>query len=230
VKYLLTILFVTALLSCNSTTKKQEGKGNYFEGFVEFKISYEIENEQAAAKLKKDFGIKTVAYIGKNGLFCREFIDSSNIIVARQIYRPDSLKFYTYRDRNDTMFCSAAASNPNGEFLGIVKQDTFKILGRQVDIAKTRQRFVTNNGGVVQAYFTYYNDVNLPINPLSYKNVTYENIENVFSGSPYVTTGYIFKFLTGATVTFTATRIVAANVPAWHFVIPQHKIIIYQNQ
>ncbi len=225
------ILFVTTLVSCASKTRKQEDKNPYFEGFVEFTVSYSVDNAAYLRHLKQNFGARAVTYIGKDGFFCREYIDSNNIIIQRQIYRPDSLRFYVNENGGDTIN-SQDVTRPesNTVYMGLVKNNPFKILNHNVEAVQTRTIMLLRNNKSSTIDATYYNDTNYPVNPLTYKYAVYEKAEEMFSHSPYVTAGYHFEYGGKASVTVTATRIVPSPVPSWHFEIPQHKTIVYQNQ
>lgn len=226
-KYFTLILFAATLVCCKQPVAKKEAKDKYFEGFVEFENSWEGKDANFIALSKKTVGIKAITYIGRDGFFSREYIDSNNIIIDKEIYRPDSLKVYFFKPGKDTIRSYDVTRNNSSTLLGIDKQIAFKILNHNVDIINVRKPVKVKAKGLeYYVYSTYYNDVNYSLNPLSYKRYAHNNVEEIFTKSPYITTGY--KIVHGDRMTHTsiATRIVPEHVEEWHFEIPKNKIII----
>jgi hypothetical protein len=229
VKYLLPILGIATLFACKPAAQKQDGK--YFEGFVEFAVTYKAKDPKYINNMKKGFGVRAVTYLGKNGFFSREYIDSNNIILQRQVFRPDSLRFYDISTTNDTILCiDVNRETPDFVFTGVNKNNTFKILNHTVDELNATMTVPLAKGGLGFVNTAYYNDINYLVDPLTYKNVKYESDEKMFSKSPYLTTGIKFQYGDELTMFSIATRIVPSHVPSWHFELPKNKIIIYQTQ
>lgn len=227
-KYLSLIILITTLISsCKPSKAKEEDKSKYFEGFVEFDEKYLGDDARALHVLKGTFGARAITYISADGAYSRYFIDSNNIILRRDIYRPDSLKFYQLFEGVDSIY-ALNVTRPLGKtiFLGITKHSSFKVVGHNVDIIKSRQEENSIGGGVEKIYMEYYNDPFYVINPLIYKNMAVEGMENMFSSSPYLTTGTKFVYEDKTSVTTLANRIVVTPVPSWHFEIPKNKVII----
>lgn len=225
-RYLLTILCITTLFSCGPKTK-QGNKSPYFEGFVEFNNSYQGKDTEFVKASQKTYGIKTITYLGADGSFAREYIDANNIIINREVYRPDSLKTYYFKNDSDTIFCSDVTQNISSSIIGIDKQSPLKILGHKVEAVNTKKLVTLKARGLeYYVYTTYYNDINYSINPLTYKHYLRSNVEEIFTRSPYITVGY--KAVHGARGTriSMAVRIVPIHVEQWHFEIPKNKIIV----
>jgi len=230
VKYIPLIILMAVVASCGRSPAKQDGAAKYFEGFVEFKVSFVPQDSRPALAWTRAFGIKTVTYLGKGGFFCREYVDSNNIILNREIFRPDSMRFYEWQEGSDTVLSSDVTRPSQGaQFTGVTKAGDYKILNHAVDIVKARSGRLAAQGDTVYVYSTYYNDPNYAIDPRVYKGVVFEGIEEMFSHSPHLTVGSRFQFGDNFTVTYTATRIVKSDVPAWHFEIPKNKTIVYAN-
>ena len=227
----MSILVLATMVSCASKTEKKEDGKIYFEGFVEFGISYSCNDVEYLRHLRENFGARSITYIGKNGFFSREYIDSNNIIIQRQIYRPDSLRFYVNENGEDTIYSQDVTRPTNSTvYMGISKNNAFKILNHNVEAVQTRRTMLLTNNRSFNIDATYYNDANYLINPLTYKHGVSESVEEMFSHSPYVTTGYHFQYGDKASVTIIATRIVPSPVPGLHFEIPQHKTILHQTE
>lgn len=227
-KYLSLIILITTLISsCKPSKAKEEDKSKYFEGFVEFSNSYEGADTSFVRSLRKLHGGSTVTYLGADGSFAREAVDSSSIIISREIFRPDSAKTYYCRTASDTIICDPTNYVTKSEVVAVDKQSSFKILNHIVDIVSTKRDVRSRiTGKSYYVYATYYNDRNYPINPLTYKNYYRNSVEEIFTRSPYITTGYkIVHGDRGICISF-AKRIVPGRVDAWHFEIPKNKVII----
>ncbi|HWB27295.1 MAG TPA: hypothetical protein VG738_17585 [Chitinophagaceae bacterium] len=227
-KYLTVILLLSTLFSCKQPEQKTESEVKYFEGFVEFQNTYQT-GDDSRAPGKKPVAVKTVAYLGKDGFFAREFVDSNNIIINREIYRPDSLKTFYFNNDSDTILAYDVTRNKSSELVSVTKNSGLKILGDKVDII-TVKRLVRLIGtdSVYYVFTTYYNDPKYHIQPLTYKCFLRHSVKDVFSSSPFISVGY--KTMRNNKITYLsiATRIVQAHVPSWHFEIPRNKIIIEQ--
>lgn len=221
IKYLTLILFAAALSCCKQPAQKQDGKGKYFEGFVEFDLSLKITNPVMLAELKDIYGKKCFTYINKEGFFSREYVDSNNIILRREIYRPDSLRFYYIVANSDTIYFADMTRQDGSDFVGMKEDSSFKILNHRVQAVCAK----TILAGGKYGYSTYYNDVNYLLNPNVYKNVVPGGVEAMFSRSPHLTTGYRLT-MEGNSVTGVAERIIQTYVDAIHFEIPKNKTII----
>lgn len=224
IKYLTLIWFAATLCCCKQPGLKHEIKSKYFEGFVEFSNSYDGTDTAHSSRLKEMFGVGCFTYLGKGGFFSREFTDSNNIILRREVYRPDSLKFYYIFNDSDTIYTTNVTKEDNSVFLGIRKDTSFKILNHDVEAVAAKIYFSSGS----EVLTTYYNDINYPIDPFVYKNASIGKIEEMFNHAPYLTTGYRIQF--GKRVTFlsVAKKIVSTHVAALHFEIPKNKTIIEQ--
>lgn len=228
-KYFTLIFFILPFFSCKQATVKQDGKGKYFEGFVEFEVSYAGQNQAMINNLKRGTGAKTINYVSASGFFSREYIDSNNIITSREIYRPDSLKFYVVSSVSDTIISSNVTVLDNSFYKGIIKNQSYRILNHQVYAVSAKTVFPGIQGGAGSSVIiTYYNDVNYSINPLIYKGALFGAVEEMFTHAPYLTTGYRMAYSNNATVTGIAKRIVPTHVDTLHFEIPKNKVIIAQ--
>src|SRR5262245_15575259 len=103
-RWLFLIVILFSVISCEEQTKQNDKK--YFEGFVEFKLSFSARSNEVINNLKKNYGTKVITYINNKGFFSREFIDSNNIIIWKEVYRPDSLYYYSYSTGSDTVYRS----------------------------------------------------------------------------------------------------------------------------
>lgn len=226
-KYLPLIILVITLCSCNLSPAKQENKSKYFEGFVEFDNCYEGADTSFVLSLRKLHGASTVTYLGADGSFAREAVDSNSIIISREIFRPDSAKTYYCKTASDTIICDPTNYVTKSEVVAVDKQSSFKILNHIVDIVSTKRDVRSRiTGESYNVYATYYNDRNYPINPLTYKNYYRNSVEEIFTRSPYITTGYKIVYEDKGTYISFAKRIVPGRVDAWHFEIPKNKVII----
>ncbi len=231
VKYLLLISGIVIIFSCKSPLRKQENKSKYFEGFVEFSLSYNAADPKYINNMRKVYGTKAITYLGKNGFFSREYIDANNIVTLREIYRPDSLRFYESLASGNTISCfDVTRPTPDFIFEGINKSNSLKILSHHVDElhAKMIEPHVKNDTGFV--YASYFNDPRYPVDPLTYKRFVHESVEEIFSKSPYLTTGLKLQYSNKLSMFFVATRIVPSHIPSWHFEIPKNKTIVYQTK
>jgi len=228
-KYLTLLCFVILLFSCREATVKQEENSKYFEGFVEFEVSYAGQNQAMINNLKKGTGAKTINYVSASGFFSREYIDSNNIITSREIYRPDSLKFYVVSSGSDTIISSNVTIPDNSFYKGVIKNKSYRILNHQVYAVSAKTVYPGIQGSVSSfVMVTYYNDVNYSINPLIYKGALFGAVEEMFTHAPYLTTGYRMAYSGNATITGIAKRIVPSHVGLLHFEIPKNKVIIEQ--
>lgn len=226
-KYLPLIILITTLISCKPSPAKQEDGKRYFEGFVEFENTYEGLDTQFVSLLKKGHGTKMVTYLGADGSFARENIDANAIILSREIFRPDSAKTYHFKSGTDTVYYSDVARNNNSVFVSLDKQSSFKILNHQVDIISVKRKVhSTDTDQIYYVWSTYFNDVNYPVHPLVYKNYLRNSVEQIFTRSPYITTGYKIMHGNRGTYISLAKKIVPTHVEDWHFEIPKNKIII----
>lgn len=226
-KYFTLIFFILPFFSCKQATVEQDGKGKYFEGFVEFNNSCKGQDSQFVISLIKVHGVKTITYLGGDGSFARENIDSNAIITSREIYRPDSAKTYSFKSDSETIFCTSVLRQNSSEMISLQKQPGFTILNHPVDIITIKRPVRSKKTGLeYDIYSTYYNDVTYTINPLTYKKYLRTNIEEIFTKCPHITTGY--KIVHGDRATFIsfAKRIVPAHVDPLHFEIPKNKVII----
>ncbi|HVX49825.1 MAG TPA: hypothetical protein VHB48_06695 [Chitinophagaceae bacterium] len=226
-KYILYILLLSILFSCKQPTQKQENKPKYFEGFVAFENSYDAQDTGTESILRKVFGAKETTYLGPGGFFSREYMDAQGIIFHREIYRPDSLRFYEIFDKSDTILSSDVTRPTKAKLTGFIKNSSFKILNHTVQAVQVRSIETEGKTGEhIYLYMTYYNDTLFAIHPLTYKKITADCIEEMFSLSPYLTTGIRLQFGNKATLNAVAARIVRVHVPLWHFDIPKNKTIL----
>lgn len=196
---------------------------------MEFEELYSAESPEVINRLKANFGVKAVVHVSADGYYSREFIDSNNIILRREVYRPDSLKFYQFDDETATILAlNVTHKVGKTTFLGIKRRSDLKIAGHNVDIIMSEQDEKSDDGKPLKIYLEYYNDPAYTINPLIYKNMSVEGMEKVFSQSPYLTVGTKFVYNNRESVTALARRVIQAHVPAWHFEIPKNKTIVEQ--
>ena len=228
-KYILLISFIATLVSCQTKKQKPEDRNNYFEGTIELNITFASRYPEVINNLKKTFGTKEIDYVGENGYFGREYIDSNNIILRKEIFRPDSLRFYSYSINSDTVFYIEGKESTGSNIIKITKNSSYKILNHTVDRIELRAPQGNIGDTTFYIYTTYYNDVNYFINPLAYKHILADNVEDIFSASPHITTGTVFQFGNLAAVTCTASRIIPSSVPDWRFDIPKNKILAKQS-
>jgi len=229
-KYLpLIVLAIVTLFSCKPSPVKRKEKSKYFEGFVEFDESYTGVTDRFVNLLKSSFGAKFVTYVSAEGYFSRTFIDSNGIVLLKDIYRPDSLKFYEFNGNSDTVyFIDVRHIKGRPAFLGLTKRSAIKILGHNVDIIKTRQIDSSVSGYTLRTDAEYYNDDNYPVNPLIYKNIMVDVTEDAFRNSLYLNVGRKFTYNDTASVLAIANRIVPVSIPMWHFEIPKNKVLVEQ--
>lgn len=228
-RYLLAIFFIVTLVACNS--KKQKKASGYFEGIVEYNSSYDGVDTSLTRMLKKAFGVRIISYVSEKGYVRMEYIDTNNIIISTEIYRPDSLKVFYIANNADTILCRNITDTTNSKIVKEEKNSKEKILGHTVDIIQVREdmKYIATGKPFI-IYSTYYNDTNYFLNPSAYRNVRSRQVENIFSFSPHITIKYVFQYGDGATITSTAARIIPSVVPEWHFEIPKNKKIVQQNR
>ena len=227
-RYLLAIFFIVTLIACNS--KKQMKANGYFEGTVEYNSSYAGVDTSMTSMLKKAFGVRIISYVSEKGYVRREYIDTNNIIISTEIYRPDSLKVFYIANNADTILCRNITVNTNSKIVKKEKNRKEKILGHTVDLVEVRDDMKsTATGKPFIIYSIYYNDTNYLLCPSAYRNVKSSLVENIFSFSPHLTTKYFFQYGEGATITSTASRIIPSTIPVWRFDIPKNKKIVQQN-
>jgi len=227
-KQVLRILLFVTIIACNS--KKQMKANGYFEGTVEYNASYAGIDTSMTSMLKKAFGVRTISYVSEKGFIRREYIDTNNIIISTEIYRPDSLKVFYLSSNTDTILWRNITASTNSKIVKKEKNGKEKILGHTVDLIVVRDDMKSiATGKPFIIYSTYYNDTNYLLSPSAYKNLKSSQVENIFSFSPHITTKYFFQYGEGATLTSTASRIIPSAVPAWRFDIPKNKKIVQQN-
>ena len=218
---------MSIIASCGPSPAKQDDSAKYFEGFVEFIDTYEGPDVAYIQALRETYGARTIIYLGADGSFAREYIDSNNVIVAKEIYRPDSLKTYHFKSDSDTIICSAVTRNISSSLVSIDKQSSFKILGHKAEVV-TAKRLVEAKAQTLKyyVYTTYYNDVNYAINPLTYKHYLRSSVEDIFTKSPYITVGYKTVHGNRCTRTSIAKRVVVIRIESRQLEKPKNKIII----
>lgn len=226
-RYIPLIILIAALSSCKPSPAEQGNASKYFEGFVEFGNSYEGADTSFVSSLKKLHGASTKTYLGADGSFAREAIDSNSIIISREIFRPDSARTYYCKAASDTVISSAVNYRTKSAIVSVQKQSAFKILNHVVDIVNTKRYIYSRiTGQNYYVYATYYNDINYPINPLTYKNYYRNSVEEIFARSPYISTGYKIVHGDRGIYISLAKNIVRTHIDAWHFEIPKNKIIV----
>lgn len=226
-KYVVALFVILNFLSCKMIESLSDD--TYFEGFVEFNTKTVTEIDQVYNLMNKIYGKKIVTYVNKEGFFSREFIDSTSIIVRKQIYRPDSMAFYDYTVNSDTIFKSEASSDKNDKNISLEDVGPVNILNMECKGIKCiNKHFDTATAMYIPYNITYYFDSSKKLSPGAYAGIKWQGIESAFSKYPYVTMGMVFEMPKIVTVTSLATRVVKVDVESLHFDIPKNRVIIEQ--
>jgi len=227
-KRLFFIVILFSFTTCTELTKQNDKK--YFEGFVEFKLSFSSRNNEVANNLKKNYGTKVITYINSKGFFSREFIDSNNVILWKEVYRPDSFYYYSYSTNSDTIYRSDVRKDEREKNVNIQIVSPVVILDQFYPGCTALNKYVDKRTGSIENYYaTYYFDSTHLLNPAAYKNAIRGGYEKVFSKFPYLTVGFTQELENRFMIQGYAMRVVETKIDDLHFEIPGNKIIIEQD-
>ncbi len=223
-KNLFSILFVFTLFAC-----KQKGKENdeYFEGVVEFEVKNTPYQFGTIESLEKSYGVKIVNYVSKEGFNSREYINSSNIIIRRDIFRPDSLKMYSYGHREDTATYIYCNKDYWIYVVNIQEVAPKKILNNWVNGIRCKvcvDNPFSNNKIYITS--TYYNLPLYKLNPANYKSSSFSGINKIFEKAPYITVGMDHEIENYGKTESTAISIKKQKVEPHNFLVPNNYIQI----
>lgn len=150
------LLFVSAtliLFACDHKKDSNE-KSNYFEGFVESKIDIQPSHTNLTDKLRSIYGERVITYINTKGFFSREFIDSNNIIINKEVYNPDSLKMFFFKVDNDTVKYYNVTKSDLYENISVEWSDSITILNNTVRGVKSINKYHEKKSGKTYSYIT----------------------------------------------------------------------------
>lgn len=217
------ILLVLLLVACNQQQPvKQDSNG--FEGYVEMDIRYQSDSSQVIKLFKKISGVKAVTYI-KEGLIAREYIDSNGIILFRELYNRDSLKYYYY-DKSDTIKYRETQTDQSCKLEKINKLPNKIILGKSCSgLLLTFKFWDDKMGKIEQGDQEYFFDTTCNLPKDVYENCKYCSYDELFAKYPYL--NYEVKTDFGiATMTMTATKIVKTPLSDATFALPKNKTFV----
>jgi hypothetical protein len=223
-KNFLYILLLIVVFSCNQKSKEND---EYFEGIVEFEVKNTPYQFGSVDKMESIYGVKLINYINKDGFNSREYINRNNIILRRNIFRPDSLKLYTYGARHDTATYIFSNKAYWMDVVSIQEVQPKKILdywvkGIQCKVCMCnpllpRKIYVTS---------TYYNLPMYKLNPLNFKNTLFCGVDKIFEKAPYITVGMDHEVEGYGKTEATATVIKKQKVEPHNFFVPSNYIQI----
>jgi hypothetical protein len=222
-KYSLLII-LAFLLACQH--KKHNKK--YFEGYVEFSEQFTPAVPGYMSYFKKIWGERMITYVNSEGCYSREFIDSNNIIIRREVFRPDSMCIYNYFSDADTMSrLRMDRQTVNNQQLDIQAAAPVIILGKTRKGFRSFNKMFNKHTGFYDFYsVAYYGDETRPLNPENYRKSIATGWNKIFEKAPYVTVFIKSDYKNFGQINAVATKIVDTDVPDARFLVPKNKVVI----
>lgn len=200
-------IFVLLLISCGIHQKKSSKEVDYFEGEIEFKITFEPLGEMPIPIAEYLANIPNRSVMNySNGNYQRDMYHDDSLIVSYLLVLKDTMN-YSIKPTSDTvLYSNYSIPNFNTDAISYSEGET--IIGFKTTSCSALMRGIkgTLTEGV-EAKQVYSNAIDLPINPEHFKNFTEGRYNSVIEKYPGISLQNEISYFGYYRVTETAIRV-----------------------
>ena len=223
-KNLILIVSLILLLAC----KNEPQQSKYFEGYVEYKVEAVALDTSIRTQQQVKYTGNAMRCYFKNGNYMREYYDSNNIVIQKNLYQATTNSF-VYMSRNRPYYYfdqldDAEDVNSTKDWRIDDSILTKTVIGNKCIGFTGSYRIVGDNPSTIKMTYYYLNT--LPFDYSNFKKSTNPYARYFSNRFPSVSLYFIEEAVGEIKTTHAATRVISTPLSDTLFTIPNDKPLI----